>query len=288
MPWQGRARLSSATRNRRAEVTTGASICTAALIGAVQPPAGHEAENRLPGPNAAYIFPAIVAAPLHASDDHSSPRAVSLTKISPPKSSPPKAPAPPSLQLEHSCDCGGTEGDDPKYYCGDWRLGPEIFPDIHALSTIVTNYDRFGGLCPGEFLEKYFNATSGFFMYPPLDGFQLSTEQMPIYGNQTLVPGMHVDRFGRKLGNISPPLGTAPLEPQRRHGRGRSAGELPRRRVEKNFTVVAGPIATWFEQPGQGTQYFSAVTIEALVADGYLARIGADDKPGLDRRRGML
>ncbi|KAJ7147650.1 hypothetical protein C8R43DRAFT_528186 [Mycena crocata] len=238
---------------------------------------------------AAYIFPAIVAAPLHASDDHSSPRAVSLIKISPPESSPPKAPAPPSLQLEHSCDCGGTEGDDPKYYCGDWRLGPEIFPDTHALSTIVTNYDRFGGLCPGEFLEKYFNATSGFFMYPPLDGFQLSTEQMPIYGNQTLVPGMHVDRFGKETGKYFAPAYT-PFEqralPPSNLNDGMVDGDPPANyrvyRVEKNFTVVAGPIASCFEQPGQGTQYFSAVTIEALVADGYLARIGADDKPGSD------
>lgn len=40
--------------------------------------------------------------------------------------------------------------------------------------------------------------------------------------------------------------------------------------VIKPFKVLAGPIAPWFGQPGQGVQYQTTVNVATLIADGYL------------------
>ncbi|KAJ7147649.1 hypothetical protein C8R43DRAFT_1195431 [Mycena crocata] len=177
-----------------------------------------------------------------------------------------------------ACDCRGTVGNDSKYLCGDYRLGPATFPKTAPLSTIVTDYDRLGGLCPGPFLQKYINTTSGYFVYPPQEGFQLSTTQMSINGNQTLVPGMRLDRFGSERGKyLAPaytPFAQRALPPNSLNGK---IGDPPANyhvyRVETSFTVVAGPIAAWFEQPGQGTQYLASFDIETLVNRGFLSKV---------------
>ena len=40
--------------------------------------------------------------------------------------------------------------------------------------------------------------------------------------------------------------------------------------VIKPLKVLAGPIAPWFGQPGQGVQYQTYVNVATLIADGYL------------------
>jgi len=48
-------------------------------------------------------------------------------------------------------------------------------------------------------------------------------------------------------------------------------------KVLKPLTVVGGPIAPWFGQPGLGTQFYTSVTGNnmALIAAGYLERLSA-------------
>lgn len=44
-------------------------------------------------------------------------------------------------------------------------------------------------------------------------------------------------------------------------------------KVLKPLVVIAGPIAPWFRQPGQGVQYEMYQNISTLVTTGFLKRI---------------
>lgn len=92
------------------------------------------------------------------------------------------------------------------YVCGDYRLGPVNFPTYIPLDTMLQTYNPFGGLCPGSFLEKYYNNTpGGGYIYPKQDGFQLNTKWKPIHGTINLIAGMLVDRFGNENGTFLSP-----------------------------------------------------------------------------------
>ena len=113
------------------------------------------------------------------------------------------------------CDCSGTnQSSSPlDYICGDPRLGPVILPKVFPMLSLVSDYDRFGGEPPGVFLAKWTNRTTGQYIYPPQNGFQLDVFGKPILGNMTLVPGTKIDRFGSEYGEhnsvrsiILPPL----------------------------------------------------------------------------------
>lgn len=93
------------------------------------------------------------------------------------------------------------------YVCGDARLGPKRLPSRIVLSRLVYDYDRFGGLCPGQFLTKWFNTTTGYYNYPPDMGFQLTTTNVPIEGTITLPLGLELDRFGSEFGRFTAPYG---------------------------------------------------------------------------------
>jgi hypothetical protein len=43
--------------------------------------------------------------------------------------------------------------------------------------------------------------------------------------------------------------------------------------VTQPIVALAGPIAAWFGQPGQGTQYQFSVNILTMVNGGYLTRV---------------
>lgn len=97
--------------------------------------------------------------------------------------------------------CAGTNNTKGNHYlCGDARLGPTKLPTKLPLSSEIYGYDRLGGLCPGEFLKKWYNATGGSYIYPEQNGFQLNTGNAPIDGNQTLAVGARIDRFGSEYG----------------------------------------------------------------------------------------
>ncbi|KAJ7303001.1 hypothetical protein DFH08DRAFT_1089552 [Mycena albidolilacea] len=176
--------------------------------------------------------------------------------------------------------CQGIVSKDAKYFCGDERLGPAELPKTVPISTMLVNYDRLGGLCAKEFLQQYINATTGHYTYPPGPGFQFSTTGQPIDGNQTLVVGSMLDRFGAESGRYfspaSTPFGQRALPPSSLNNpkEGSPVADYHVYRVERSFVVLAGEIAPWFGQSGQGTQYFSPTkNAKALVDEGFLSRV---------------
>lgn len=100
------------------------------------------------------------------------------------------------------CICNGTQdgGESGKaYICRDKRLGPKRVPRMIPLRNLVSSYDLFGGLSPGEFLAKWTD-DNGRYVYPPQNGFQLDTSGNPINATMLLQPGTLVDRFGSEYG----------------------------------------------------------------------------------------
>jgi hypothetical protein len=112
------------------------------------------------------------------------------------------------------CDCSGkhvrkNDNLGRIYVCGDERLGPRDLPTKLPLSTFVTGYDRFGGLTPNEFLEKWWDNTTRpdgkkpvGWKYPLKNGFELDDDERPIKANVNLTPGTLVDRFGEPTGKF--------------------------------------------------------------------------------------
>jgi hypothetical protein len=106
--------------------------------------------------------------------------------------------------------CGGTAYNaslQHDYVCGDPRLGPKRLPERIPLGDLVNTYDRFGGLCPGQFLAKWFDASTGYYIYPPDNGFQLNNAGATIQGLITLPVGFLLDRFGSEYGTYTSPQG---------------------------------------------------------------------------------
>lgn len=93
------------------------------------------------------------------------------------------------------------------YVCGNKLLGPRQLPTELPLSTFVTNYDRFAGLTPGEFLDEWTEhegARKGKYRYPEHKGFELDIDRKIISANVTILAGTLVDRFGPDTGESSP------------------------------------------------------------------------------------
>lgn len=180
------------------------------------------------------------------------------------------------------------------YFCGDWRLGPARLPVKGLLGNILYDYQRLGTLTPVEFVNKYWNPLAnkgqGDWFYPTQDGFQLGKDDKPIKGTQTLHIGRKVDRFGAESGRFMSPAG-APYKERSLPPSNLDTMD-PRYpfnyhlyRVAKEFTVASGPVAAWFEQPGQGVQYMinqdsvgkvpanTFVNVDYLVKNGYLVRL---------------
>jgi len=111
----------------------------------------------------------------------------------------------PSLSQREACNCAGTTNGgeaSESYICGDARLGPKVLPGKLPLGTFVSDYDRFGGLNPGDFLKKW-TAADGSYVYPPQNGFQLDTNGNLISGTMILQTGTLVDRFGSEYGMLT-------------------------------------------------------------------------------------
>ena len=104
--------------------------------------------------------------------------------------------------------CAGTAGGAARnstYVCGDARLGPVVLPGTPPTGSLVAIYDRFGGLCPGQFLATYYDASAKSWVYPPDGGFQLDTAGDPIAAAMTLPVGLLIDRFGSEYGLYASP-----------------------------------------------------------------------------------
>ncbi|KAK0728298.1 hypothetical protein B0T26DRAFT_848620 [Lasiosphaeria miniovina] len=179
------------------------------------------------------------------------------------------------------------------YVCGDSRLGPVVLPTyLEPLESVVELYERYGGLCPGEFLAKHWNAShvnprtgkvEPSYEYPPFEGFSLDAHHQPMRANFTLENGTYVDRFGSESGNYTSPFGSPyiqrslPPNSLNTHLPTGNAFNYYVYHVIKPFIVLAGPAAPWFEMPGQGVQYELYQPISQLLttADGgpYLERV---------------
>ncbi|EFY85044.1 hypothetical protein MAC_08927 [Metarhizium acridum CQMa 102] len=181
------------------------------------------------------------------------------------------------------CNCAGTTNsgvDSAQYICHDSRLGPVVLPRKLPLATFISDYDRFGGLTPGEFLKKWTNE-NGTYVFPPQNGFQLNTDGNAINGTMILQAGTLIDRFGGEGGTFvsaaDAPFSQRALPPSSLNTNA-SAPNFPYNyhlyRVIQSFPVVGGPIAPWFGQPGLGAQFYTGGigNIAYLINQGYLQR----------------
>ncbi|KAL2055648.1 hypothetical protein ABVK25_003890 [Lepraria finkii] len=168
-----------------------------------------------------------------------------------------------------------------KYVCGDERLGPKDLPNTLPLLDVVYKYHPFGKKTPREFLNKWTHH-DGSYKYPLLNGFQLDIDGVPILGNMTLVVGTTVDRFGSESGQYVS-AADAPFSQRSLPPSSLDAPVNDKRypynyhiyTVNREFTVIGGPIAPWFDQPGLGAQYFlgATETINGLKEKGYLKEL---------------
>ncbi|KAJ7258221.1 hypothetical protein C8J57DRAFT_1645317 [Mycena rebaudengoi] len=161
--------------------------------------------------------------------------------------------------LADGCTCNGANDvNGTEYLCGDALLGPAKLPE----TALFAHYKQLGDLCPGAWLVRY--TINGAYRFPPADGFQLSTDQLPINGTELLRPGMLVDRFGRDTGTFLAAAYT-PVRQRALPPGTLNSGMYRVYKVLKDLPVVAGTTADWFEQPGQGTQYHLEKSVKDLV-----------------------
>ena len=195
------------------------------------------------------------------------------------------------------CDtnfCAGTlDSGDAAFVCGDARLGPIVLPSCLPLTSLIsssTNYSRFGGLCPGEFLAAYTDyaahGTAGWFWYPFADGFANNTAGVPIRGRMTLKPGTLIDRFGSVSGSFVAPAGSPydqrALPPANLNWAKGNGMQVPFNyhvyEVQKPVVVVGGPVTPWFGQPGLGMQFQLPTSIKALLESGVMEEVPVEEK----------
>ncbi|KAJ5326742.1 hypothetical protein MYU51_001761 [Penicillium brevicompactum] len=182
--------------------------------------------------------------------------------------------------------CKGVTYQNSSAVCGDPRLGPTKLPGYFPLTNELETYARFGNLCPLEFLEKWtVNATDpkAYWIYPDSNGFVASTEQISILGNVTLRVGQKLDRFGAETGKFLAPLGAPYIEralpPSNLFAPENSSFPYNYHvyEVTKEFEVALGPVASWFEQPGFGSQILAYSSVASLLKDGFLEQLELED-----------
>ncbi|KAG0372025.1 hypothetical protein BGX24_000841 [Mortierella sp. AD032] len=202
--------------------------------------------------------------------------AVSAVPVSPERAAAAAPPGTAAPNCPHMCR-GVAPVNSTMYFCRDARLGPKKLPKLFPLNDITEPYDRLGGLCAAEFLAKW--TVNGSYTYPESNGFVMSTSNLPIKGDATLLAGTYLDRFGSEYGSFLSPA-EAPY-PQRAIPPSNliTPKDQPYPfnyrvyKVVKPFVVEAGPIAPYFGQPGAGTQYHTYSNIMTLIKDGFLERV---------------
>ncbi|KAJ4150213.1 hypothetical protein LMH87_010972 [Akanthomyces muscarius] len=184
------------------------------------------------------------------------------------------------------CDCKGaaasTGTNATDYLCGDKRLGPKQLPTKLPLGSFVASYNRLGNddVSVEEFLGAW-TGPDGRYKYPPQNGFTLDVNGDAVNGTLQLEVGTLLDRFGSEYGTYVsaasapfsqrslPPssLDTDPSNPDFPYG-------YHLYKVIRPFSVVGGPIAPWFGQPGLGAQFYTGGVgnIMKLIADGFIER----------------
>jgi hypothetical protein len=170
------------------------------------------------------------------------------------------------------------------FYQQDPRLGPRDLPTRGPVGNELAGYHRTGYLTTTQFLDDYYNAGTGSYIYPPASGFALDTAGNPIEFSMQLVPGVAIDRFGSEAGGFLAPEGSPyaqrALPPQNLDNAASASCNYHDYRVLRAFTVLAGPVAPWFAQSGGGLQLQldyrqvpgapNPLTVLWLVQHGYL------------------
>ncbi|MBD0692829.1 TNT domain-containing protein [Streptomyces sp. CBMA123] len=205
--------------------------------------------------------------------------AAALTAVSIPAAAADPRAATPSDQCS-----AAFEHDDP-------RLGPQDLPTTGPVGRQLLGYQRTGGASDQDFLAQYYdpsaNGGKGGWKYPPADGYATLPDGTPVEFDLTLYPNQNIDRYGSEYGAFLAPEGLPyadrAIPPQSLDGTPAAGCNYHDYKVVKPFTVHAGPIAPWFNQPGWGLQYQLDATLLPggpaklnvlwLVENGYLARI---------------
>lgn len=119
---------------------------------------------------------------------------------------------------------------------------------------------------------KYYDQNTGAIRWPGENGDpNINGFQNGEFQTETLQPGTIIDRYGdTKRGRFFSPYGTSlearALPPQA------TQSPYTAYRVLKPFEVKSGQIAPWFDQPGEGIQYLSDLTVEELFMGGYIGK----------------
>jgi hypothetical protein len=164
------------------------------------------------------------------------------------------------------------------YLFGDPRLGPKHLPRYGPIGKMLAGYMRFDATGPDTFLSCFWRvvpyATN--WRYPKDNGF-LVVHGKPVEHTVVLRPGQEIDLFGNPGNPMNPAMGKGGqfLSPA---GTPYEDRALPPTNLDtyatsapfnyhlyvvlKKFSVLAGPIAPWFDQPGGGIQDYLADTTE--------------------------
>lgn len=172
-------------------------------------------------------------------------------------------------------------------YNDDSRLGPEQLPNRGKVGVQLLGYSRTGYRPIETFLGIFYDEATGWWRYPPNDGFATGFTGQPIRYEQTLPRGTRIDRYGSEFGVFLAPQGipytTRSIPPANLVGEPAAGCNYHLYQVLRPFDVNAGPIAPWFFQPGGGLQYQlddelvpgapPQLSVKWLLDNGYLARL---------------
>jgi hypothetical protein len=176
-----------------------------------------------------------------------------------------------------------------RYLFGDPRLGPRYLPRYGQIGRMLAGYQRFGATRPSTFIDCFWTtAPNANWRYPKDNGFRI-VHGKPVERTVTLRRGQEIDLFGNpgnpadpaanKGGQFLAPAGT-PYEDRAIPPTNLDTYAASARfnyhlyKVLKKFSVLAGPVAPWFDQPGGGIQdYLAATTGPGLPPDPGIANL---------------
>ncbi|RZS37147.1 uncharacterized protein DUF4237 [Herbihabitans rhizosphaerae] len=173
------------------------------------------------------------------------------------------------------------------HYFDDARFGPRKLPKNGFVGVQLRDYRRTGSLEAEQFLAEYHDQATGWWRYPPADGYVIGPDGQPTVSPATLRPGLFIDRYGSEYGQFLAPFGTPyanrSIPPQSLVSTPAGFCNYRGYLVLKPFTVDSGPIAPWFAQPGHGWQYQlkaahvpgapSPLNVKWLLDNGFLLRV---------------
>ncbi|KAF3009431.1 hypothetical protein E8E13_000177 [Curvularia kusanoi] len=180
--------------------------------------------------------------------------------------------------------CDGVTGNgDDRCLCNEGDLGPKNLQNARSPKALLEGYQRLGQLKPAKFLEKWRTqklkdgkqSTQWNWPNASQEGFLLDENGRPISGTCTLEIGVLIDRFGHEDTPYFAPFAT----PYRMRSLPPSSlnDDYAVYEVRKTLSVLTGPIAPGFEQPGLGTQYIAKMEPGELYGGTWLRKLGHEE-----------